>query len=294
MKITRALFVIGCITFMSIDAYAQVVWLSTSATQVDKDTQNPYVAIDASASAEPFVARNAIPIEGLTAIDPDGNAATLENILVGKVRSSADLKLAKAGTYKIGIEAHSVSVSYRLPPDSPNAPPTRASNGMVRKQLTMEEYKSFKLPNDATQARITRNLRRVATYVTYDRPSNGVLKSDNASGVGLELIPMTHPNDMFPDQKASFRLLLNGKPLPDFALTVMPAGQQYRGVRKEIGATSDAQGLVSFTLPEGGRYWLSAAYPVRGGQGSQSTANADAAPTYTDAYTYGMAIEVLY
>jgi hypothetical protein len=298
MKITRSIFALAVLVLAPLGVQAQIIWIATSATQIDKDVREAYVSIDASASGEAFVERNPVPVEALTAIDPDGNAVTLENKLAGKTRSTADLKLSKPGTYKIGIETQNVSVSYRLPPGSPNAPPAGGSsgpgggNGMVRKQLSTEEFKTFKLPDDATQVRITKNLRRVETFVTYDRPTTGVFKT---SGVGLELIPITHPNDILPQQKASFRVLLNGKPLPDFSITAVPAGQLYRGVVKELRATTDAQGVAAFTVPDGGRYWLAASYPARGALNAPAAAtDPNPAPVTVDAYTYGASLEVLY
>lgn len=310
----RLLFAFALIALLPLGVQAQTVWLSTTATQIDKDVKDAYVTIDASASGEAFVARSSVPLEGLTVVDPDGNPVAIENKLVGKTRSSADLKLSKPGTYKIGIQMQSVSVSYRLPPGSPNAAaaPARGAEGggasagppaggmgggagMVRKQLTTEEFKSFKLPDDATQVRITKNLRRAETFVTYDRPTTGVFK---ATGAGLELIPITHPNDILPEQKASFRVLLNGKPLPNFTFTAVPAGQLYRGVVKEIRVTTDDQGVATLTLPEGGRYWLAASYPTRAAPAQPGTAPAapdpNPAPVYVDAYTYGASLEVLY
>lgn len=299
--IVRLLFALASIALLPLGVQAQTVWLSTTATQIDKDVKDAYVTIDASASGEAFVVRNSVPFEALTVVDPDGNPAAIENKLVGKTRSSADLKLAKPGTYKIGVEMQSVSVSYRLPPGSPNAAaaPARGAEGggagMVRKQLTTEEFKTFKLPDDAMQVRITKNLRRVETFVTYDRPTTGVFK---VTGVGLELIPITHPNDILPEQKASFRLLLNGKSLPGFSFTAVPAGQLYRGVLKEIRVTTDDQGVAALTLPEGGRYWLAASYPTRAAPAQPGAASAapdpNPAPVYVDAYTYGASLEVLY
>ncbi len=302
IRIKQFISAFALIALLPLGVQAQNVWLATSATLVDKEAQNPYVTIDASASGEAFVNRNSVPLEGLTVIDPDGNPVVLENKLVGKTRSSADLKLSKPGTYKVGMEIHNVMANYRLPPDSPNAAPAASGGvgpgaaGMVRKQMTPEEFKSFKLPEGATQVRITKNLRRVETFVTYDRPSTGAFKT---TGVGLELIPITHPNDILPEQKASFRLLLNGKPLPNFTFTVIPAGQLYRGVLKEIRITTDAQGAATVTLPEGGRYWLSASYPARTApapSGAAPTASVDpnAPPVTVDAYAYGASLEVLY
>ena len=53
----------------------------------------------------------------------------------------------------------------------------------------------------------TLSSRRVETFVTNGAPSE--LK---ASGRGLELTPVTHPNDLYAGEAITFKLTDNGKP----------------------------------------------------------------------------------
>ena len=47
------------------------------------------------------------------------------------------------------------------------------------------------VPADAQDLKVTQSAGRVETYVTVGKPS-----AVKASGKGLELVPVTHPNDL--------------------------------------------------------------------------------------------------
>ena len=95
----------------------------------------------------------------------------------------------------------------------------------------------------------------VNTYVTLGKPSGGALKP---SGHGLEFAPVTSPNDLYAGEAAKFRFLLDGKPVKDLKVTVIPGGTRYRDKQGETIATTDANGEFSVTWPAPGLYWLSA------------------------------------
>ncbi|MBN8482664.1 MAG: DUF4198 domain-containing protein, partial [Xanthomonadales bacterium] len=98
-------------------------------------------------------------------------------------------------------------------------------------------------------------IRRNETFVTSGKPSDIALKP---SGIGLELAPVTHPNDLFAGEKASFRFLIDGKPAPELEVEIVPGGSRYRDRQNEIKVTTDKDGLFSVTWPEPGMYWIEA------------------------------------
>ena len=67
---------------------------------------------------------------------------------------------------------------------------------------------------------------------------------------------VTHPNDLFAGEAATFKLLLDGRPAPDLAIEIIPDGIRYRDKQNELAATSDKDGQFSVTWPNAGRYWL--------------------------------------
>ena len=67
---------------------------------------------------------------------------------------------------------------------------------------------------------------------------------------------MTHPNDLYSGEPATFRFLLDGKPAAGLDVMVVAGGTRYRDQQNELKLTSDAQGQVSLTWSAPGMYWL--------------------------------------
>ena len=65
------------------------------------------------------------------------------------------------------------------------------------------------VPQNAEELQATYLQSRIETFVTSGKPTTDTLKP---TGVGLELAPVTHPNDLVAGKTATFQLLLDGKP----------------------------------------------------------------------------------
>ena len=196
----------------------------------------------------------------LTIFAPDGSNVAPQNGAIGKFRSTFDIPLEKAGTYKLAVVGGGLTASYTLKGEK------------KRWRGTPEAFKTD-IPADAEDVKVTEQQRRLETFITAGKPSKDVLKP---TGKGLELDPVTHPNDLFAGEAAKFRLLIDGKPATGAQLTVVPGGIRYRDSINEIKATSDADGFVSVTWPEAGMYWLEAVFEDDNAQ----TPNAKRRATY--------------
>ena len=53
-------------------------------------------------------------------------------------------------------------------------------------------------------------------------------RRSSPTGSGLELVPVTHPNDLVAGEEATFTPALDGKPAPQSRCRVMPGGIRYR------------------------------------------------------------------
>jgi len=187
-------------------------------------------------------ARRRPPSQQLAIFAPDGSNIAPQNGAIGKFRSTFDIPLEKAGTYKLAVVGGGLTASYTLKGEK------------KRWRGTAETFKT-EIPADAEDVKVTEQQRRLETFVTAGKPSKDVLKP---TGKGLELDPVTHPNDLFAGEAAKFRLLIDGKPAAGARLTVVPGGIRYRDSINEMNATSDADGFVSVTWPEAGMYWMEA------------------------------------
>ena len=113
------------------------------------------------------------------------------------------------------------------------------------------------IPANAQDLNVTRNQTRMEVFVTSGKPSDKVLSPTNQ---GLELAPLTHPNDLLAGDLASFRFLIDGKPAAGIDVTVIPGGIRYRDRLGEIKTTTDADGKFSVKWPAPGMYWLTASH----------------------------------
>lgn len=256
---------------LPLQAQAHRTWLLPSATQVE--SKEPWVTVDAAVSENLFdFDTNALKLDGLFVTGPDGASVSPDNLATGRLRSTFDVKLPKPGTYKIGLVTESVTATYKV-------------NGEAKRWRGTVDAFAKEVPANAEELRSTRMHSRLETFVTAGKASESAFK---LSGVGLELVPVSHPTELQAGQKASFRFMLDGKPAAGMGVSAIPGGVRYRGVLKEIRVVTDAKGEFVITWPEAGMYWITASYPPRAeGQPGQP------APQPARRVSYGGTLEVL-
>ena len=128
-------------------------------------------------------------------------------------------------------------------------------NGQPRRWMGTAESFTKDVPAKAEGLKVSQTSNRMEVFVTSGAPSTEVLAP---TGQGLELKPVTHPNDLFAGEAADFVFLLDGKPAADVEISVIPGGNRYRDELGEIKAKTDKDGKVSITWPEAGMYWMEA------------------------------------
>ena len=212
-------------------------------TTVLSDPTDAWVTVDGAISNDLFYFNHhAMDLANLVITGPDGKPVAAENQHQGKWRSSFDVHLLQAGTYRIAVTSEGLFASY--------------VDGKGEKKRWRGSAASLgEIPVDAKDLVISQAQGSVNTYVTVGKPNDVAIKS---SGRGLELAPVTAPNDLFAGEAAKFRFLVDGKPVKDLKVTVIAGGTRYRDKQDEITATTDADGQFSVTWPAPGMYWLNA------------------------------------
>lgn len=257
---------------LPLSAQAHRQWLLPSDTQVD--AKEAWVTIDGAVSENLFdLDSNALALDGLKVIDPSGAAVEPQNLSKSKMRSSFDLRLQQLGTYKISVVSQNVMANYTL-------------NGEQKRWRGTEEKMAQEVPADAKDLKVSRTYGRLETFVSSGKPSDKVLE---ASGQGLEIVPLSNPTEQFASESSSFRVLLDGKPLADQVVSVIPGGVRYRGVLNEQAVTTNAKGEFSVKWPFAGMYWLNASYPKR----EEMSADGKRPDAPAKRYTYAATLEVL-
>ncbi|MDC8759141.1 DUF4198 domain-containing protein [Janthinobacterium fluminis] len=244
MKLNKPLMALA-LAGLALNAHAHRPWMVPSSTMVE--AKDPWVTVDAAVSEGLFdIDHQPLKLDALEITGPDGARVQPENVITGRLRSVFDVKLAKPGTYKAAIVAKSVLASYKV-------------DGEIKRWRGTEEAFAKAIPADAKEVTTTRTLSRMETFFSAASTSEAVFKP---TGVGLEFVPVSHPNDMRTGDKATWRFLIDGKPAANLAFSLVPGGVRYRGVLGEIRQSTDAKGEISFALPAPGMYFLSTSWPA--------------------------------
>ena len=230
-------------------AQAHRAWLFPSATVLAGE--DPWVTVDAAISNDLFYFEHQpMRLDGLQVLGPDRAPVAAENAGTGRYRSTFDVRLAKGGTYRIAVSNDTLLASFRV-------------NGQARRLRGSEASLRRELPAEAQDLQVTRNQSRVETFVTAGKPSEEVLQP---IGSGLEMVPVTHPNDIFVGDVARLRFLLDGKPAAGLEVSVVPGGIRYRDQLGEMKLVTDAEGIVGIDWPAPGMYWVSARHGAGRGE----------------------------
>ncbi|WP_336974247.1 DUF4198 domain-containing protein [Sphingobium aromaticiconvertens] len=230
-------------------AQAHRQWMMPSSTVLSGT--DSWVTVDAAVSNDLFYfEHNPMRTDGIKATAPDGTEVKIENPATGKYRSTFDVHLTQQGTYRIASVSSGIMGSYTL-----NGKQVRLPRGTTKETLVAA------IPAGATDVRTSEAASRNEIFVTLGAPTTTIFKP---TGVGIELVPVTHPNDLIAGEAASFQFLLDGKPAADLAVTVIPGGIRYRDALKQMDLKTDKAGKLTVTWPEPGMYWLNAS--VGGGR----------------------------
>lgn len=248
MRRIEAVFALAGLAMLPGTAQAHRQWMLPSSTVLSG--ADPWVTVDAAVSNELFYFDH-VPMRpnGLVVIAPDGSQCKAENMSTGKYRSTFDVHLTQPGTYKIANVSNSVFASWD-------------ENGTAKNWRGSSEAFAKEVPADAKGLQASRMSNRVEIFVTSGKPT---VKALEATGAGLEMVPVTHPNDLAAGEAATFKFLMEGKPVANLEVTMIPGGIRYRDQLQDAKATTDAEGKVTFTPRNPGMYWLNAT--VGGGRG---------------------------
>lgn len=232
-----------------VPANAHRQWMMPSATVLSGD--DVWVTVDAAVSNDLFYFEHQpLRLDTMKAWAPDGTEVQLENKSTGRYRSTFDVHLTQKGTWRIASVADMLMGSYDL-----NGKTERLPRGTTAANL------AERIPAGATNVKTAEANNRNEIFVTVGEPTTTLFKP---TGKGIELVPVTHPNDLIAGETATFQFLLDGKPAADLPVTVIPGGIRYRDQLGEIHLKTGADGKVEVTWPEAGMYWLNVTTPQVG------------------------------
>ena len=245
-------------------AQAHRQWMLPSATTLSG--ADSWVTVDAAISNDLFYFEHfPMQTDGIAVTEPDGTPGKIENAAKGRYRSTFDVHLTKPGTYRIANVSTGIMGSYML-----NGKRERLPRGTTKDKLAAT------IPAGATEVQTAEMSNRNEIFVTLGAPTTTLFKP---VGEGIELVPVTHPNDLVAGEAATFQFLLDGKPAAGLKVTVIPGGIRYRDSLGQMDLTADKDGKVAISWPEPGMYWLNATIG-----GEREGGNAASAPQRRASY----------
>ena len=220
-------------------AFAHKAWLLPSQTVIAGE--NAWVTVDAAVSNDLFYFNHVpLQLERLVITAPDGKPAQSANGATGKYRSVFDVELQQQGTYRIAMVNSGLFGSWDV-------------DGKPKRWRGTPASFATEVPKDAKNLQVSQSLGRIETFVTRGTPNDTALKP---SGEGLELVLVTHPNDLFAGESATFALQIDGKPAAGLDVEIVRGGTRYRNAQDEIKLKTGSDGRFSVTWPQPGMYWL--------------------------------------
>ncbi|MBP58563.1 MULTISPECIES: DUF4198 domain-containing protein [Idiomarina] len=245
--------------FASASSEAHRVWIKPSATIVSGDSE--WITFDAAIANGIFYPDHyPLGLDRVKAMAPDGAAVTLENGHKGKLRSVFDVELQKEGTYTVYSASSGLSARWVDAEGERQYWPPRSS------QKTNEDFYK-EVPQNAKDLEVSERSHRVETFVTSGAPTYDTL---GPTGKGLELEPVTHPNDLYTGENITFKFNIDGTAAAGTEIVLVKDGERYRDQSQPTKLKTDKKGEVTFTLDEPGMYWLEAEYTDNNGKAPAS------------------------
>lgn len=253
----KSILLLGAVLIgVATTAQAHRQWLLSSTTVLSGEGQ--WISVEGAISNDLFFPNHvAIPLEATTATAPSGKQLELKSPAQGKIHSTFELLLEEQGTYRITTLNNMMFASWKE-----NGEPKRMRGNA-------EKFASMDLAS-MEDLQLGKFFTRVETIVTCGEPTTLA-----TFGEGIEFEFITHPNDLYHGETATFRVLLDGQPMPEAEVTIVKGNDRFRDSVDELIVTSNAKGLISVEWPSAGRFWLNISsrkgggefkgYPLRGG-----------------------------
>ena len=282
-RYARGLAALFAAAIAAAPAQADHSWILPSGTLFSGS--NNVVTFDAAGSEHVFFYdHRAIALDSIRISRPDGSAGEFQASYSGRLRTAFDVRLDQSGTWKVASRQAMVMGSFKLngeerrvggrpggPPPGEGGPrgaegrpkgaagapppeggPARPEGGPRR----LPPVAVADIPAEATDVHLTEIVNTAETFVTQGQPSTTPFAP---AGRGLEMQPITHPNDAAAGDTSRFRFLIDGKPAAGLKVTVIPGGDRYREVTGTLDLVTAADGIVAIKWPAAGMFWVGTA-----------------------------------
>lgn len=219
------------------------------------------VTLDASFADAFFVPEVAFDGSRFQVLGPDGAARAPDTVHPLRTRTVVEHRLhAGKGTYRFSTGPRLGAVFRTWEVDG---------------QRHSSRDPSVPLPEGARLIAHFQSLTLAETYLTHTAPDDVALKPRD---VGLELLPLSHPNDLFVGERFAFEVRFDGRPLADAQVRIDEAVWSSDRRPQSLTVVTDAQGRASALLEHGGTWLALLRHRAPAPEGAS-------APEYSHSYT---------
>lgn len=227
--------ILACAGTFSSVSHAHMPYLYASGEISDKGGM---VSLDASYVETYFVPEVAFNNSQFEIITPTGERKSPDRVEVWKARTVGEHKLtAEAGTYRFstGLRPGAFFRTWEI-------------DG--KRQTSRDP--NAKIPEGAKVIADYQSMSMAETYLSVARPSETALAPRNQ---GLEIAAITNPTDLFVGEDFKFRILMNGQPLANHAVSFTEAVSLTGEKPQVFKLTTDENGQAAFR-PDRPAHWV--------------------------------------
>ncbi|MBY5991484.1 DUF4198 domain-containing protein [Ferrimonas balearica] len=236
----KSLLAAGLLAGLVATAQAHPLWILPSHFTVSK-AEGEWVTVDATASHTTFGFDKPTSADPAFVVMPDGRQERPDALFKGKRRSVFDFFFVEPGTHKIvNSRAPFYMTTYQL-----------GRRDAERRIRATKAEALAQVPQEARNVQTTMVEPRGESYVTVMAPNRTALEPANK---GFEMVPVTHPADIIENEPVTFRYLYDGKAVEGVKVEVTREGTQYRAAQEAIALETNAEGEITFTPEQAGRY----------------------------------------
>ncbi|MEM9159030.1 MAG: DUF4198 domain-containing protein [Verrucomicrobiota bacterium] len=241
-KVTAALIVACLIGGASLLAHSPFVLPNVFSTS--KGTK---VTVVSSFTEEFFVPDYKMESEDFHFVLPDGTRSEYGNMAIFDQLTILENSLETEGTYRFST-GNRLGRKFKM---------KKVDGDWDYLRRERKEDGSYVYNADGAETADFQTQTVAVAYVTKGVPTQTVLQQ---SGVGLEIVPLTHPSEVFVDDGFDFQLTFNGEAVKKQEMKVYRQGGSYEEPKYELIVETNKKGMASIEFEEPGVYVVMTRY----------------------------------
>lgn len=239
-------------------AHAHTPYLLPASFEIEPTST---ISVDAAFTEKFFTPDVAFGDTRFAITTPDGSVLPFGEVRQFKTRTVAEQKLPGAkGTYRLSTGPRLGAIFRSWERDGKVEVARDPATPVPAGAKLLSHYQSLSVSE---------------AYVTAGAPNKTALA---ASGKGLEIVPVTHPSDLFTGEAFEFVVQFNGQPLARQKVDIYRSPMDLASQHTAESLTTDAEGRIRYAMKQPGVYLALIRHRAPAPEGA-------AAPMYGNNYT---------